>query len=103
MTLPWQVAILQPETPEERQRLLDQFHIGQAMTPRQFSTALATTRMRTDSRNTQAARRVLVEGTSLNAAAKAVGVDIRAVSRAVMRLRPSEECPHCQGTGRIVV
>lgn len=67
------------------------------MTPRQFDLALSGTRMRErpDSATVQAARLVLVDGLSRNAAAKAQGIDIKAVSRAVERLRPRERCPHC--------
>lgn len=71
------------------------------MTPRQFATALSTTRMPPDSRAAQAARQVLVGGLSRSAAARDVGVDVRAVSRAVARLQPTQKCPQCGGTGKL--
>ena len=65
------------------------------MTPTQFTAALAATRMDPSGLATQAARHVLVDGMSRNAAAKQTGIDIRAVSRAVERIAPRQRCQHC--------
>lgn len=65
------------------------------MTPAQFTRSLASTRMDPAGKTAAACRLVLVDGLSQNAAAKQIGVDIRAVSRAVLRLEPPERCPTC--------
>lgn len=65
------------------------------MTPRQFAAALAGSRLDPQGRTAQAARLVLVDGLTRNAAAKQVGIDIKAVSRGCERLMPRERCPHC--------
>lgn len=65
------------------------------MTPKQFERAATTANMDPEGRATQAARKVLVDGLSRRAAATEIGVDIRAVSRAVDRLQPTERCPTC--------
>lgn len=73
------------------------------MTPAQFQTALAATRMSPSGRTTAAARLVLVGGRSHYEAAREVGVTIAAINRAVHRLRPTQRCSACQGTGRVAV
>lgn len=65
------------------------------MTPSQFTRALSGTRMPPDSATARAARLVLVDGLSRNASAKRLGIDIKAVSRAVERLAPPHRCPAC--------
>lgn len=65
------------------------------MTEAQFTATLAATRMSPSGLATQAARHVLVDGMTRNAAAKAVGINIRAVSRAVGRIAPRKRCTHC--------
>lgn len=65
------------------------------MTPSQFAQALAASSMDPEGRTAQAARLVLVDGLTRNAAAKRIGIDIKAVSRGCERLMPRERCPHC--------
>lgn len=65
------------------------------MTPRQFASALSATRLDPQGRAVAAARLTLVDGLSRNAAARRVGCDIRAVSRAVERLQPRQRCECC--------
>ena len=73
------------------------------MTPAQFSAALARTRMSPDGKAAHGAAYVLCHGLSITDAAKAVGLDRSAVSRAVARLRPVRQCPHCHGSGVVAV
>lgn len=71
------------------------------MTPTQFTTALASTRLDPSGRTVQAVRLVLVDGLSAYAAAQRVGIHESAVSRAARKLRPEtrQPCQHCHGTG----
>lgn len=66
------------------------------MTPAQFTQALASTRLDPAGLATQAARLVLVDGLSRNAAARKVGCDPAAVTRAVQRIPHTPMCPHCR-------
>ena len=65
------------------------------MTPRQFASALAATRMPAEGRTAQACRLVLVDGLSDRQAAAQVGIEPSAVTRARNKLQPRPECPHC--------
>lgn len=69
------------------------------MTPAQFTRALQASRLAPEGRTAAAARLVLVDGMSRNAAARQIGIDIRAVSKGVDKLQPRPRCPHCHGTG----
>lgn len=64
----------------------------------QFATALAVTRADPDSRTSRAARRVLVDGLTANAAAREQGLQPAAVYRALRRLGDIAStgcCPTC--------
>ena len=69
------------------------------MTNSEFSSALARTRMSPDGRAARGAHLALVDGLLISQAATVVGLHRSAVSRAVARLRPVRNCPHCHGTG----
>lgn len=69
------------------------------MTPRQFASALAATRMPAEGRTATACRLVLVDGLSDRQAAQRVGIEPSAVTRARNKLAPRVACPHCNGTG----
>jgi DNA-binding transcriptional LysR family regulator len=65
------------------------------MTPRQFDQALLVARMSRESKTAQAARLALLDGLSHNAAARQIGIDPSAVTRAVAKLQPRPCCPTC--------
>jgi DNA-directed RNA polymerase specialized sigma24 family protein len=64
-------------------------------TESQFDKAIAATMLNPAKPPAKAARLVLVEGLSRHEAARQVGTDVRAVSRAVSRLQPRQRCPTC--------
>lgn len=67
------------------------------MTPAQFAAAVRLAGADPNSRTSQAARLVLVEGRTVNGAARVVGVNNPPVTRAVNRLRDivNNGCPTC--------
>ena len=71
------------------------------MTPTQFSRALTDAGMSPESRTARAVRLVLIDGLSDNAAAREIGVNPSAVTRARNRLLRRVPCPHCAGSGLV--
>ena len=67
------------------------------MTPKQFSDAVAKTRINPDSDTAFAARLVLVNGLTKYRAAKTIGIHQSVLLRAVRKLQPDvrETCPTC--------
>jgi len=65
------------------------------MSPTQFSQALLVARMREQARTSQAARLVLVDGIGQREAARRLGINASAVTRAVALLQPRAHCPTC--------
>lgn len=66
------------------------------MTPDQFDLAISATSMPRQSRTAISARLVLLDGLSARQAARATGITLSAVSRAVTRLRgPQTHCKTC--------
>lgn len=87
-------------TPQQRQAELRRLK----MTPTEFSRALERENMRPSTRTARAAKLALVDpGIPIREAARRIGIDPSAVIHAVHRLQPAEPCPHCGGTGKIVV
>jgi|GEM_PF-4323121 len=71
------------------------------MTPAQFARAIAGTRIDPQGQTAAACRLVLVDGLSRTEAARRIGIDGAAVSRAIAKLAPRKACPHCAGTGYV--
>lgn len=69
------------------------------MTPTDFARVLADACMSPESRTARAVRLVLVDRLSDNAAAREIGVNPSAVTRAKNRLLRRVPCPHCSGSG----
>lgn len=70
------------------------------MTPRQFSAALALANVAADSNIAAAARLVLLDNVGQREAARRIGIDVAAVSRALKRIAPHVHATNCPTCGR---